>query len=383
MAETDDDIEEPVGSSPTRIADPHTRREVKRAFVWVAVVGFAALTIYMAQSLLVIFGGIVFAAMIDGGARLLERALPIRRGFRIAIVLVGGVGFLAWVVWFAGSSIAAEAAALPEIVEEQFIRAVAWARANGFAVEASSLQNFAGQVSSGVGTVTRALSGILGGLTTAVLIAVIGIYIAMEPRLYERGVEWMITPERREDMRETLAEMARSLRHLLGGRLIGMVIEGIFTWAMLSGYALINDGQPVPLAVLLGLITGLLAFIPNIGALLSGVLMVMVGFTGGPEMGLYTVFVYFFVQTIDGYLLIPIIAKRTVDLAPALVLGWQLILGVLFGILGLALADPMLAMIKVALERRVERQDEDRKEAARDRARARRRKARAEAKASA
>jgi predicted PurR-regulated permease PerM len=145
--------------------------------------------------------------------------------------------------------------------------------------------------------------------------------------------------------------MASRLRHLLGGRLLGMLIEGIFTYVMLMAYG-------VPLAALLGMITGVLAFIPNIGAIISGVLMVTVGFTGGVEMGLYTIFVYFFVQTIDGWILVPLIAKRTVDLAPALVLGWQLILGVLFGILGLALADPMLAMIKVALERRAERQDE-------------------------
>ena len=174
---------------------------------------------------------------------------------------------------------------------------------------------------------------------------------AIEPRLYERGVEWMISAHRREDMRATLALMASRLRHLLGGRLLGMLIEGIFTYVMLMAYG-------VPLAALLGMITGVLAFIPNIGAIISGVLMVTVGFTGGVEMGLYTIFVYFFVQTIDGWILVPLIAKRTVDLAPALVLGWQLILGVLFGILGLALADPMLAMIKVALERRAERQDE-------------------------
>jgi predicted PurR-regulated permease PerM len=369
MATPNRDVEEPVGSSPTRITDPRLRREVKRAFVWVAVVGLSALAIYMAQSLLVIFGGIVFAAMIDGGARLLERALPIGRGWRIAIVLVAGVAFMGWLVWFAGSSIAAEAAALPDIVQEQFLRAVAWARANGLQVEASSLQNFAGQLTSGVGTVTRALTGLMGGVTTALLIAVIGIYIALEPRLYERGVEWMITANRREDMKETLALMAHSLRHLLGGRLLGMVIEGVFTWAMLAFYG-------VPLAALLGLITGVLAFIPNIGAIIAGVLMVMVGFTGGVDMGIYTIFVYFFVQTIDGWLLVPMIAKRTVDLAPALVLGWQLILGVLFGVLGLALADPMLAMIKVALERRVERQDEElKRHAARERSLVRKRRA--------
>ena len=76
-------------------------------------------------------------------------------------------------------------------------------------------------------------------------------------------------------------------------------------------------------------------------------------------MGLYTIFVYFAVQTIDGYILIPMIAKKAVDLAPALVLAAQLILGALFGILGLALADPIIAMIKVALERRSQHNDAD------------------------
>jgi predicted PurR-regulated permease PerM len=374
ITKTDSELEAPVGSNPTRISDPRLRREARRAFVWVSIVGLAALTVYMAQSLLVIFGGIVFATMIDGGARLLERALPIGRGWRVAIVLIGAVGFLGWLVWFAGSSIAAEAAALPDIVQDQFLHAVAWGRANGLQIEAGSLQSFAGQFTSGVGTVTRALTGILGGITTALLIAVIGVYLAIEPRLYERGAEWMISPNRRADTKETLALMASRLRHLLGGRLLGMVIEGVFTWAMLTGYAAVNDGQPVPLAALLGLITGVLAFIPNIGAIISGVLMVMVGFTGGAEMGLYTIFVYLFVQTIDGWLLVPMIAKRTVDLAPALVLGWQLILGVLFGVLGLALADPMLAMIKVALERRAERQDEElKRQAAKPRSRPRNR----------
>ncbi len=127
-------------------------------------------------------------------------------------------------------------------------------------------------------------------------------------------------------------------------------MKGVFTWAMLALYG-------VPMAALLGIITGLLAFIPNLGALIAGVLMVLVGFSGGLDMGLYTILVYFLVQTFDGYIVIPLIAKKTVDLAPALVLGAQLIMGLLFGILGLFLADPLLAMIKVALERRSQQND--------------------------
>ncbi len=345
-----DDFLARVGSSPTHISDPKLAYEARRALVWVGVVGLAVFAVYMAHSLLVVFAGMVFAAMIDGGARLLGRVLPIGRGWRIALVLSGGIAFLVGTVSYAGATITSEAAELPSLIEAQASEWLAWGRANGLNIDMGSLQSFSSQFASGVGTVTRALTGLLGGITSVVLIAILGIYIAMEPRLYERGVAWMLPENQREDFYVTVSLMARALRHLLAGRLFGMVAEGIFTWLMLSLYG-------VPMAALLGLLTGLLAFIPNIGAVLSGVLMVLVGFSGGTDMGVYTIFVYFTVQTIDGYLLIPLIAKKTVDLAPALVLACQLIMGVMFGILGLALADPLVAMIKVALERRAAKYD--------------------------
>jgi putative permease len=196
---------------------------------------------------------------------------------------------------------------------------------------------------------------VFGVLSTLFLIVIIGIYVALEPRLYERGVAWMLPREEREDFCITASRMAYTMRRLMAGRLVGMVFEGVFTWIMLAAYG-------VPMAVLLGILTGLLAFIPNLGALIAGILMVLVGFSGGVDMGLYTILVYFLVQTFDGYVVIPLIAKKTVDLAPALVLGAQLIMGVLFGIIGLFLADPLLAMIKVALERRAEQNAEDEQE---------------------
>jgi len=116
------------------------------------------------------------------------------------------------------------------------------------------------------------------------------------------------------------------------------------------------------MAALLGLVTGVLAFIPNIGAITSGVLMVAVGFSAGTHQGVYAIFVYFFVQNIDGYVVVPYIARRTVDLPPALVLGMQLLMGALFGILGVLFADPILATMKVMLvdlsRRQAEREDE-------------------------
>lgn len=347
----------PMGRSPAYIRNPELRFEASRALVWAAVIGLFVLAVYIAQSLLVIFGAMVFASMIDGGARLLGRGLKIARGWRVAIVIVAMFVFLIWLGYFAGSQISQQAAQFPAIVGEQLGRFLGMLREQGFAISQADVQNVVGSLVSGVGTVTRAIGGIFGGFTTILLILIIGIYIAIEPNLYERGVAWMVPAHHRGAFYRTVERMAFTMRRLLAGRLAGMFAEGIFTWALLAyGGQLIGIG-PVPMAALLGLLTGLLAFIPNIGAVISGVLMVLVGFSGGTDMGLYTIFVYLLVQTFDGYILVPMIAKKTVDLAPALVLGAQLIFGVMFGILGLALADPLLAMIKVALEQRAKRLD--------------------------
>ncbi|AKM10559.1 permease [Croceicoccus naphthovorans] len=337
----------PQSNSPTTISDPQLRFEARRALVWTLVVVLVGVAIYMAQALLVVFGALVFAAIIDGGARLLGRVLPIGRGLRIGIVLLLGLAFLAWLGLFAGTQIAEQAAEFPAIVETQAVRLIDWLNDQGFAINSDNLTNIVQQTAGGIGQLTRAVGGIIGGFTTLLLIAIIGIYIALEPRLYERGFAWMLPNESRDSFLEMADKMAYSLRRLMFGRIVGMVFEGILTWAALALYG-------VPMAALLGILTGLLAFIPNIGAVISGLLMVLVGFSGGTDMALYCVGVYFVVQTFDGYVVIPLIARKTVDLAPALVLAMQLILGLLFGILGLALADPLVAMAKVMLEHRSE-----------------------------
>lgn len=342
---------QPVQQGPVRFQDPRLRHEAQKAAIWVAMVLLAALFVFFAQPLLVIFGGIVFAAMIDGGARLLGRVLPVRRGIRITIVLLAALGFLVWLATFAGSQIAQQAAAMPEILEVQAQRALAWAESHGLDIDIGDFEALAQQLATGVGPLTRALGGIIGGFTTMFLIVVLGIYIALEPRLYERGVAWMLPAEQRDEWSKTAEIMGHSMRRLMAGRLLGMFIEGVATWLLLWAYG-------VPMAALLGLLTGLLAFLPNIGAPISGALMILVGFSGGTDMGLYTIAVYVVVQVVDSNIIIPMVAKKTVDLAPALVLGAQLVFGVMFGILGLALADPLIAMVKILLERRSERNSE-------------------------
>ncbi len=334
----------PRRAGPADFADDALRNEVRRASVWIGMAAAVVAAVFMAQPLLVIFAGMVFAAMIDGGARLLGRVLPIGRSWRILIVLLGALAFLVWTAWFAGSTMATQAAQLPATVEAQAMRAIGWLQAHGITIGTANVQGFAEQALGGVGQLTRVVGGILGGATTLFLVLVLGIYIASEPRLYQRGFAWMLPMHRRSHFHGTLSLMGKSLRMLMFGRLLGMAVEGFGTWLALAIYG-------VPMAGLLGLLTGLLAFLPNIGAPISGLIMVLVGFSGGTSMGLYCILVYVVVQTVDGNVIVPLVAKKTVDLAPALVLGAQLIMGALFGILGLALADPLVAMIKIWLER--------------------------------
>jgi predicted PurR-regulated permease PerM len=321
--------------------------------VWVAIVGIAVLAVYVSEALLVIFGAMVFAAMLDGGARLFARILPVGRNVRLALVLALTVAFIVWLFWFAGSQISQQAAQLPALLAEQLSRLIAWLQTKGFAASQDDVGRLFGTFASGVGMVTRAIGGILGAGATLLLVVTIGLYLAFEPRLYERGLAWVLPQDARSEFFITADQMAFTLRRLMAGRLVGMAFEGVFTFLMLFFYG-------VPMAALLGIITGLLAFIPNLGAIVSGVLMVLVGFSGGTEMGIYTIVVYFVVQTIDGNIVVPLIARRTVDLAPALVLAFQLIMGILFGVLGLFLADPLLAMTKVWLTRRSELADRKR-----------------------
>jgi predicted PurR-regulated permease PerM len=335
---------------PTELTDPVIRTELKKATVWIGLASLVVALVWLAQPILLIIGGLVLAAMFDGGARLLGRVLPIPRGFRLTIVVLGVFGFIYWTFVFTGSELAAQAATLQSVIEAQIETIGNQLAAAGFNISAEDVKGFGTQILNSVGRVTAAVTSVVGTLTNMAMMLVLAIFIAAEPRMYERGVAWMLPLAEREHFYGTAEKIGRVLRRLMAGRLVGMAVEGFGTWILLS-----LGG--VPMAALLGILTGLLAFLPNIGAIVSGVLIILVGFSAGVDIGIYAVFVYLVVQMVDGYLIVPMVAKRAVDLAPALVLGAQILLGALFGILGLALADPIIAMIKVALERQSERNE--------------------------
>ena len=337
---------------PADFSDPLTGRGLHRAIVWTSVVLAVVLAWFLSQPLLLIIGGIVFASMLDGGVRLLGRVLPIRRGLRLAIVSVLVVLFLLGFLFLAGSQLVAQAQSLQTVVMTQAQRGLDYAHAKGLIPPGSGVGQLGQQLMGSFGKLTAAVGTALGALSSFLAIVVIGLFVAMEPKLYERGFAWLVPMRKRGDFYATSEKMGHTLRRLMAGRLTGMAAEGVFT-----GIALSIVG--VPMAALLGILTGLLAFLPNIGAIVSGGLTILVGFSAGFNTGIAAIIVYFVVQTFDGYVVVPYVARKSVDLPPALVLGCQLLFGALFGILGLALADPIVAMIKVLLEQRSELKAEE------------------------
>src|SRR5437763_15176743 len=326
---------------PAEFRDPLVRRGLAKAAVWFGTALAIAGVIVLGQPLLLIIGGMIFAVFLDGGVRFLGRYLPIARAWRLLLVLLLGFGFIGWVIWFAGTTIGAQFEALREVVTAQFDRLIAFAKSLGLMPQGQP-NDLGSQLLGGVARLTSAVGSVIGAVASVIAMLVIGIFMASEPRLYDRGIAWMLPLRHRTGFYRLAEHAGFTLRRLLFGRLIGLTFEGLFTWVML-----ILGG--VPMAGLLGLVTGVLAFIPNIGAIASGVLMVAVGFSAGPDQGVWAIVVYFLVHNIEGYLVTPYIARRTVDLAPAVVLAMQLLMGALFGVLGILFADPILATLKVVL----------------------------------
>lgn len=351
-----EDVAPVATAAPAEMRDPIVRAEMKRAGVWFGIAVALALIVLLIQPLMLIFAGLVFASMLDGGARLLGRVLPIGRSWRVGIVTLGALAAIFGVFYWTGVEMANQAQQLWVTLQAQGTRFIAWLSGMGIVPAQKDLMDFGRQALGSIGRITGYVGTVFGAVTSTFLVVVIGLFIALEPRLYERGLSWLMPTRERRSFQITIDRMAHTMRRLMAGRLAGMVVEGVLTWLVL----LVGG---VPLALLLGILTGLLAFIPNVGAFVAGVIMVAVGFSAGVDTGLWAIGTYVVVQTFDGYVLLPYVARKTVDLPPALTLGAQILLGTLLGFMGLLLADPITAMIKVFLERGSEREEEKAAEA--------------------
>jgi predicted PurR-regulated permease PerM len=187
------------------------------------------------------------------------------------------------------------------------------------------------------------LSSTLAVLAALAIILFVAIYVAADTKLYHRGLMHLFPHRSRPLVGEVLSEIATQLRKWLTTQLIAMAVIATVSTIVL----LILD---VKAAFALGLIAGLLEFIPTVGPVLSAVPAIAMGFLDSPEKALYVTIAYIAIQQLEGHILIPLLMKGGMDLPPVLTILAQALMALLFGFLGLMVAVPMLAAVMVPVK---------------------------------
>ncbi|MGP3697426.1 AI-2E family transporter [Rhodobacter sp. NSM] len=305
----------------------------------------ALLILVAADVLLVIFAGILFGVFLSAGAGLVSSLTGLPRGPAIAVfILLGLVVLFGAFLAFAPAMLdQADALArqLPPALDSlrDRISGYSWGSTLLSRLTPSRLMSAEG------GFASTAVSATFGALGNFVIILFIGLYAAIDPALYRRGMRALLAPELRPRGEEVLRTADRTLRGWLGGQIFSMSVVGVLTWL---GLWLIG----IPLAFILGLIAALLTFIPNIGPVISAVPALLLAMPDGWGQVGMVLAVFLTVQTLESYLITPLIQKEQVSLPPVLIISAQLLLGVLFGLMGLLLATP-LAALSLAMVREV------------------------------
>lgn len=315
----------------------------------VSVVLLLILLWQLMQVLLVVFAGLLFAIFLRGVARPLRSRFHLRDGISVTLVLVGIFGLFgglwALIAPSVGPQIDEMAARLPGATERaiETIQAQPW---GPWIIEQTpSPEQLVDRAADLSANFFGAFSTAIGGIAYTVFALVLGVYLAINPRLYQQGIVLMVPKGRRDRAEEIVRAITFNLWQWLLGQFMMMVMVGVLT-----GLGLAIAG--VPLAGGLALIAGLFEFVPIVGPLAAAVPGLLIAFTIGPLMALYALVVYVVVQQLESNVMVPVIMKKMVSLPPALTLSATVIFGVLFGLPGVILATP-LALVGVILVRMI------------------------------
>ncbi len=184
------------------------------------------------------------------------------------------------------------------------------------------------------------------GLTAATVVSLAAvvfistIYLVIRPEPWVNGFVSLFPAEWRQRTREVLQVLYQTVQRWFLGQLAAMTFIAVF-WAI--SLSLIG----VPFALLLGIFSGLISFIPYLGALISIVLPLLLALISDPFSAVWVILAFIIIQQIEGNLLQPIVMSRAVDLHPAVVIFAILVMGTLFGLIGVFLAVPLVAVLQV------------------------------------
>ncbi|HYG53813.1 MAG TPA: AI-2E family transporter [Burkholderiales bacterium] len=331
--------------------DGSERKETaQRALVYVAVAVAVVIVLvflwYALDVVLLAFLGILVAILVRAPADWLAEKTGMGKGFSLAMVGIGLLGLIATGLFFFGKGVAQESLQLvervPEIVEaaKERLRETELGRRAVDLAESSGM--FSGGESQFLGRGLGLLGSTFGAVANVLIVLFFAVFLAMQPQIYIAGFLFMVPRRKRNRVEQVLYEIGHVLRRWLVAQSVLAVVVGTLT---AIGLLLIGAPFALPLAVL----AGLMEFVPYIGPFIAAIPAVVVGLGDSPDLALKVALLFVAVQMVESYVLAPLAQHRAVYLPPAVVLFAQVVMGVVVGGLGVAVATPLAAALLVAI----------------------------------
>lgn len=299
--------------------------------------------------LLLILAGVLFASFFRGIASFVHQHTNIPLGWSTLISVLVVTGLIILVSWLIAPQISEQVnqltTKLPQAIDNTKQK-----------LEASSMGRKAlDQIPEDPGKWLKEKSGLLkksfgvfastfGVLADMYIILFIGLFMMAQPKPYQQGVIKLFPISKRARAEEVMEKLGSTLKKWIAGKLFSMLVVAVLTSV---GLYIIG----VPLALSLGIIAGLLSFIPNFGPIIALVPAILIGFTEGANTALYVALLYVGVQALESNIITPMVQKQMVYLPPAMILISQVLLGILVGGLGLILATPIMAIAMVLINK--------------------------------
>lgn len=337
----------------------------------IGIVTFAALLLFtwhFAATLFLIFSGMLLGVALNAMAHMLGHVVRLPHSLRLTVVCLVLAGMLSGVVFLGGATIGKQAAVLSDTIKSQLVNVKAFLEKNGIDTSYLELGNLgapadsstpatpagptphnlpsAGAIASGGGAIVSQALKVLLGTVSAVgnffIVLFLGLAFAAQPAVYRKGLLFMAPARHRARATLIVDRISETLERWLIAQIVTMAAVFFVTWI---GLTIIG----IQSAFILGIQAGLLAFIPTVGALIGGLIVVLASLASGWVAGASAFVLFMGVHALESYVLTPIIQRHALDIPPATLFAFQILLGVVFGLWGLALALPLMAIAKVVI----------------------------------
>lgn len=314
---------------------------IRRVFIVVGILVLVAAIYLLSDLLLLIFGAVLVAVTLRALAAPIARETSLGQRFSLLAAGLGVLAVIAGIAYWFGAQISDQLVALfdnlPAAADAASQRIPFLAMPVSDLVKGSSI----GGLLAGAFTWGKAVAG---SVATLLLMVIAGIYIAVNPGIYRRGLVMLFPKRVQPQVSDTLNDAGAALRLWLGAQLLAMLMVGVMIG---TGLAFIG----VPSALGLGFVAGVLEFIPYLGPILSAIPALLIASTQSWEMVWWTLALFVVVQQVENNIILPLVTGRAVDLPPAVGLLAVVAIGILFGPLGLLLAYPLAIVVDVAVRR--------------------------------